>query len=418
MSQASGMAFSYILFLFSKMCIIPFDFLYDMTSKILYLENGDILGGAELFSLDFFKSIREKKSQTQEYIIGLGNVRSGVWKKWTEELEVNSSFRMLSVFLPQLKPFSIQSIGRWIRASWELKKTIAEEQITHVHANTVRTFLIAGLCLIFLPKHIQFSFFAHDFTAPSLFLRLFSKRCFQVLACSEDVSQYLREAGVPAEKTIIIPNGVDPQKFAHIPPFITEEISQRPLKIGILGRIDEWKGQHIFVKSAKIFLETFPDAQFFVFGEPTEHDPKTLEFYEGLKIYVKMNHLENNIFFCGFVPPEKAFEKIDIVVHASTEKEPFGRVPIEGAMAGKCLIISAIGMPMHIFTDRENALFFEPKNAFDLAQKIKIVWENRLYLQTMAESAKKLAEEKFLLSSVTHQLEEFFTKTETIEHTH
>ncbi|MEI7510694.1 MAG: glycosyltransferase family 4 protein [Candidatus Peregrinibacteria bacterium] len=382
--------------------------------KILFLENGDILGGAELFSLDFFSSLRfcsDGDDDKPQYLVGIGNSHSVAWTAWEKESQKNQSFSLHSFFLPQLKPLSFSTIGKWFRSAYALRTFIRHENITHIHANTVRTFCIAGLAAVFLPRSLRFSFFAHDFTAPPFFLKLFSGRFFHIFACSQDVKEYLVSSGVKTEKVEVLPNGVDPEKFSHIPPLSAQSLASRPLNIGIIGRIDAWKGQHIFVQAAKIFLEIYPDAQFFIFGEPTAHNPQTIAFFEGLQQYVHDHHLEKNISFCGFIPPEKAFESLDILVHAATEKEPFGRVPIEGAMAGKGLILSRMGTPTHIFTDRENALFFEPKNAFDLAQKIKILWENRLHLEHIAKNAQVLAQENFLLSRVTQRLQDFFTAT-------
>jgi glycosyltransferase involved in cell wall biosynthesis len=81
--------------------------------------------------------------------------------------------------------------------------------------------------------------------------------------------------------------------------------------------------------------------------------------------------LEGRVGFTGFLEDVSgAIRSLDIVVHASTQPEPFGMVIIEAMACGKAVIASQAGGAAEIFTDGENALGHPPGDAVALAQQI------------------------------------------------
>ncbi len=76
--------------------------------------------------------------------------------------------------------------------------------------------------------------------------------------------------------------------------------------------------------------------------------------------------------FTGFIEDNAAaMRSLDIVVHASTQPEPFGMVIIEGMACGKAVIASQAGGAAELFVDGENALAHPPGDSAELARQIE-----------------------------------------------
>jgi glycosyltransferase involved in cell wall biosynthesis len=66
-----------------------------------------------------------------------------------------------------------------------------------------------------------------------------------------------------------------------------------------------------------------------------------------------------------------AMRSLDIVVHASTEPEPFGMVIIEAMACERALIASDAGGASELFVDGEDALAHPPGDVEILGQQIR-----------------------------------------------
>ncbi len=93
--------------------------------------------------------------------------------------------------------------------------------------------------------------------------------------------------------------------------------------------------------------------------------------------------LNGNVGFTGFVDdPAAAIRALDIVVHASTSPEPFGRVIAESMACGKAVIVTAAGGALEIVTSGQDAIAIAPGDAFALADSIR-----QLAMRRTAKSA-------------------------------
>ena len=82
--------------------------------------------------------------------------------------------------------------------------------------------------------------------------------------------------------------------------------------------------------------------------------------------------LNGRVGFTGFVhDPAAAMRALDIVVHASIEPEPFGRVIVEGMACGRAVIASRAGGVVEIINEGTDALGHKPGDANMLADCIK-----------------------------------------------
>jgi glycosyltransferase involved in cell wall biosynthesis len=364
--------------------------------KIAWLENADIMGGAELFSLEMIDSISSLYDKPLEIDIfsgGNNGMISAHIAKISKKFPNYITLTQQDIYLPKLKPISFSKIIDFFSSIYHCIKRIKKGNYDIVYANTVRAGIVLGLASIFLRKNTKTVFMAHDYTFPPFLLRWILPRFTQVLACSYSVKDYLIQNGLNSWKAEVVENGIDINKFNLIP-----SIKAPFFHIGIIARITEWKGQMLVLKAAKWIKKEAKDYPFlFSFYGIESNKKEDIDYKKKLLKYVKDNNLEN-VKFKGFTPIETALSENSIIIHSATENEPFGRVPIEVAAGERILCLSNKGYPSTIFEDKKNAFFFESGNYESLAHTLIIISHNKDKSLEIAKKGRILVKEKFNLS--------------------
>ncbi|MGA9800628.1 MAG: glycosyltransferase [Terriglobales bacterium] len=125
-------------------------------------------------------------------------------------------------------------------------------------------------------------------------------------------------------------------------------------RIGLVGRISPWKGQHIFLRAAALVRQKFPNARFFIiggalFGEANyEREVRALTESLGISDLVTFTGFRSDV--------QNMIADMDLIVHASTTGEPFGQVIIEGMAAGKPIIATNGGGVPEIVDDGKTGI--------------------------------------------------------------
>lgn len=140
------------------------------------------------------------------------------------------------------------------------------------------------------------------------------------------------------------------------------------LRVGIVGRLAPWKGQHVFLDA---FAQAFPDGPHravvvgtALFGEDA-YEASLHQTAAGLG-------LSDRVEFCGFREDVMAeLSRLDILVHASITAEPFGQVVLEGMAAGLPVLASEGGGPSEIITDGVNGVLYPRADASALAARLR-----------------------------------------------
>lgn len=116
--------------------------------------------------------------------------------------------------------------------------------------------------------------------------------------------------------------------------------------VGIVGRLQPWKGQEVFLRAAAEIGRSHPRARFLVVGGAIlgwEGD-----YPQRLRHLAADLGLGERVHFAGHQADTAAwFDAMDVVVHAS-DNEPFGLVLVEAMALGKPLVASASGGPLEI----------------------------------------------------------------------
>jgi glycosyltransferase involved in cell wall biosynthesis len=160
--------------------------------------------------------------------------------------------------------------------------------------------------------------------------------------------------------------------------------------VGIVGRIEEEKGQYLVIDAVKQLVQKDINVQALIVGHAMSE-----EYLNALKADIKNNNIENNILFTGFTrEAQKLMQLCDCLVLA-TERETFGLVLVEAMACGITVIGSDSGGPLEIIDDGKTGLLFKTKDSFDLYENIKLLVENVEFNKSLSIKGKEKADEKF-----------------------
>jgi glycosyltransferase involved in cell wall biosynthesis len=165
-----------------------------------------------------------------------------------------------------------------------------------------------------------------------------------VIAISRMVAESL--AGwVPTRQIMTVMNGVDP---VRVPP-VRREVPEAPLVVWC-GRLQRWKGAHLFLEAAATIRAQVPDARFAVVGGTLfgldQDYPATL------RAQVSASGLSEAVHWAGHVADARSWlAAADVVVHSAVDPEPFGLVVAEAMMQSVPVVAFAQGGPAEMIVD-------------------------------------------------------------------
>ena len=150
--------------------------------------------------------------------------------------------------------------------------------------------------------------------------------------------------------------------------------SETLIKLGICGRIAEWKGQLFALKALAPLLSNSNNLVLEVLGSPLFGDEIYFQQVKDFIVEKNISEKVNLIPFCA--EPEKIMATWDLSIHAAIEPEPFGRTIVESLMVGVPVIVPNVGGPLEIVSERINGLTYKIGDVDDLANKVNEFLEN------------------------------------------
>lgn len=192
----------------------------------------------------------------------------------------------------------------------------------------------------------------------------------------ETMNFWIKDNPVLTAKSDFVWNGLDlDEKYNATPEEITQvrtqffNASEQHIVIGLIGRINSWKGQQLLLRAFHKIAAEEPLAKLvFIGSAPPNQDFFVTELDEKIRQY-KLSERVRIIPFQKSI--WKFWDSIDIAVVSSTEPEPFGMVAIEAMSAKKPVIAANHGGLTEIVLPGETGFLFEPNNEDDLANYLK-----------------------------------------------
>jgi glycosyltransferase involved in cell wall biosynthesis len=314
------------------------------------------------------------------------------------------------------------AIPAFIQYLWAFNLAIAQIAPDLIHSNGVKTHvLLAASQIIRLlgvkqTTRIPVVWHLHEFYGSrpvvAKLLRWASSQATLGIAISQAVAADARTA-LPDLSTQVIYNAVDLDEF-H--PAFGDRLSAEPektIRIGLVATFAYWKGHQLFLEAAAQVLRDRPNLplKFVIVGGPiylTQGSQVTQAHLEQQAIALG---IQEWVEFWGFQAQMAAvYHRLDIIVHASTQPEPFGLVIIEAMACGKPVIVAQAGGAAELFTSGVDALGFVMGDRQSLVDAMISLLDSPQQQETLAQNARNTVVKRFSLQDFSQTVITVYTE--------
>ena len=246
----------------------------------------------------------------------------------------------------------------------------------------------------------------HDYVASrrlmSRLLRLRPPGSVAAIAISESVRDDARGVLGPRLPIEVVHNGIDTAHWNPNGPALDLDRASglRPppdgtVRIGFVATMARWKGQEVFLRALALLPRDIL-ARGYVIGGPIYETDASQYGIDELRRLASALGLGDRVGFTGFVrEPECALRALDIVVHASTRPEPFGRVIIEGMATARAVIARSSGGAAELFEDGVEAIGCRTGDPAELAAAMARVAGNETLRRALGKHGRARVEASF-----------------------
>ena len=283
-----------------------------------------------------------------------------------------------------------------------LRRLLRSNQPDVIHTNGLKMHLLGAWAR---PRGSAVLWHLHDYAGHRPFtarlLRRYADRCAAVVANSQSVADDVRQVCGGAVPVHPVWNAIDLDRFAPDGPRIDlDAVSGLPaagdvLRVGLVATFARWKGHETFLRALAMLPASLRVRGYIVGGPVYETSGSQTSVFE-LRELVRALGLEDRVGFTGFVPDAStAMRALDIVVHASTDPEPFGLVIAEAMACRKPVVVSRAGGASELIEPGVNALAFTPGEAAELARCIEELAGDANLRERLGLAGRSMAEQRF-----------------------
>lgn len=142
------------------------------------------------------------------------------------------------------------------------------------------------------------------------------------------------------------------------------------VRVGLVATMGRWKGHAVFLRAVAALPPELPVRAYVVGGGIYRTAGSEVDADELRRLAAELG-IADRVGFTGYVDePAAAMRALDVVVHASTQPEPFGLVIAEGMACGRAVIATAAGGAGEIVTPGHDALAVPSGDAAALSRAI------------------------------------------------
>lgn len=210
---------------------------------------------------------------------------------------------------------------------------------------------------------------------------------------SHAVKDQLVKLGLPEEKCSVVHEGLDLNVFHPRQPDagLRAELGLAPGApvITLVGGLIDWKGQDVLLDAAPQIFARYPDARILLVGAAYGRDDA---FARQIAQRVAAPEVQGRVLLLGGRKDVAEILSISsVVVHASTQPEPFGRTFLEGMALGRPVIASNEGGPLDVITHEHDGLLIAPRDPGLLAHAILRILDQPEWAARMAHNGAETA---------------------------
>lgn len=388
--------------------------------RVVYLNPVGVIGGAELSLLDLLSATGDRRPSLERHLIACAEgpliERARNLGVQVHPLPMPSSMMTLgdstlgrSIPLLSMLTFAVRSCPAASQVYFyarRLRRLLNQLSPDIIHSNGIKTHCLLSIAR---PRNVPVIWHVRDFLSSralmSKALRWASRGVDSAVAVSEAVRQdAMKVTGALPVETVydaidvarFSPGAADGTQLDHearLPP-----AGPGVVRVGLVATYARWKGQLLFLEAAARLTAQRPDLplRYFIVGGPIYHTAGSQ--FSALELTARIASL-GLADRAGLIPfqaePASIYRALDVVVHASTEPEPFGRTIVEAMACGRPVIVSRGGGSVELFTEDYDAVSFNPGEARSLADAVESLSTDPMRRLRMAEAARLSAVDRF-----------------------
>jgi glycosyltransferase involved in cell wall biosynthesis len=393
--------------------------------KIVYLNASGQMGGAERSLLDFMASVRAAEPRIAlELIAGA----DGAFLDQARALGVEARALPYPRALARLGDAAIAAggksrlLGTLGRASLStpsvalytarLRRALANAAPDLIHTNGFKMHVLGAWAA---PRRVPLLWHVHDYVGSrplmARLMRAYAGRCAAAVANSLSVADDLRATCGATLRVFPIHNAINLERFTPEGPALDLDRladlappSGPVIRIGLVATMARWKGHEVFMRAFKM-LPSDPPVRGYVIGGALYETEGSQYDLPQLRDAAAHLGLADRLGFTGFVEDAAAaMRALDIVVHASTQPEPFGLVIAEAMACGRAVVVSSGGGAAEIVTPGTDALVHEAGCVPALAERMGELARDPLLRAALGKAAARSARRRFARARLADEL--------------
>ena len=375
-----------------------------MTPRILFVTHTAALGGAELYLRDLATLLR-------------GHCAVAVFENGPL-VESLTERGVLTHVLTPTDPFhgvrkdggigaSLRAVPALLRTARTLSQLAGEYDL--VFANSQKALLAGTLAAQWARRPMIWSL--HDLLTAEHFSRVnrwvatvTANWGANLVLCNSEATERAFRAGGGRTPTALVYNGFDPAPYDAVTSADVDDLRAElglgtAPTVGIFSRLAAWKGQHVLIEA----LSALPNVHALLVGDALFGADE--EYAAELHRQAQTLGVADRVHRLGFRTDVPALMKaVDIVVHTSTCAEPFGRVIVEGMLAGRPVVATRAGGAPEIIQDGVNGLLTPPNDAAALGTALETLFSHPDRAHNLARKGTEWARKQFSLSSAADRI--------------
>jgi glycosyltransferase involved in cell wall biosynthesis len=223
--------------------------------------------------------------------------------------------------------------------------------------------------------------------------------CDRVLCNSRAAAGRLQDAGIPACKLMMIPNGLPDELFAAVPPLLPREA--HTVRIGMISRMNHPVKQHdLFLRVAERLAPRFPHLQFVLAGDGPLR--RALE-----ELAERLNLLERVTFLGDRRDIPAVLASVDISVMPSSS-ESLSNVILESMAAGVPVVAASVGGNSELIQDQTTGLLFATGDESQFAAALETLITQPGLRKQMAARGRARAQDEYAIPRIRDRYQDLY----------
>jgi glycosyltransferase involved in cell wall biosynthesis len=368
--------------------------------NVLYLQSTSEIGGADVALLRLVQGLDRTRFRPHVIMPAVGPM-VGPLQELDCRVLIVAEMRKLTTRRGKL--YLLAYVLNYPRAVWKLVRVMRGLRIDLLHTNTLHNlygFVAARLAACPHVWHVR-EIVLQSRLARALQVFLAARFADRVVVISDAVGRMFRRGPGRLPACVRkIPDGVD---VGHYRPendgaSVRQDLglaADTPL-VGVVSRLDHWKGVDTFLEAAALCRREFPAARYVVVGGPIEGREEYADHL--LQLAEQLGLIDVVTFTRWRYRPEdmpRVHAALDLLVLPSRWPEPLGLVLLEAMASGKPVVATNHGGPLEICVDGKTGLLVPPGEPRPMADAILGLLRDPCRARALGAAGRTRVEQRF-----------------------